>query len=68
MTIFVFILRLYTVYSGKSSTMSWVTGEASLEFKFYKDNAQFMASRVWQKSPGVKKFPAKADRRHLAGK
>lgn len=48
--------------------MSCVTGEASLEFKFYRDNAQFMASRVWQKSPGVKKFQAKADRRHLAGK
>lgn len=68
MIIFVFILRLYTDYSGKSSTMSCVTGEASLEFKFYRDNAQFMASRVWQKSPGVKKFQAKADRRHLAGK
>lgn len=62
------ILRLYTDCSGKSSEMSWVAGEASLGFKFYRDNAEFMVLRVWQKSPGVKKFQTKTDRRQLAGK
>lgn len=62
------ILRLYADCSGKNSEMSWVAGEASLGFKFYRDNAEFMVLRVWQKSPGVKKFQTKADRRQLAGK
>lgn len=48
--------------------MSWMTEEASLGFKFYRDNAEFMVLRVWQKSPRVKKFQTKADKRQLAGK
>jgi len=45
-----------------------VAGEDCLGFKFYRDNAEFMILRVWQKSLGVKKFQTKADRRQLAGK
>lgn len=62
------LTSVYTDYNGKSSEMSWVAGEARLGFKFYRDNAEFMVLRVWQKSPGVKKFQTKADRRQLAGK
>lgn len=47
--------------------MSWVSGEASLGFKFYRDYAEFMVLTVWQKSSGVTKFQTKADRRQLAG-
>lgn len=60
------ILRLYTDCTGKSSEISWAAGEASLGFKFYTDNAGLMVLRVWQKSPGVKQFQTKADRRQLA--
>lgn len=57
------VLRSYTDRSGQSSEMSWVAGEASLGFNLYRDNAEFLVLRVWQKSPGVKKFQTKADRR-----
>lgn len=57
------VLRSYTDCSGQSSDMSWVAGEASLGFNLCGDNAEFMVLGVWQKSPGVKKFQTKADRR-----